>query len=234
MSSLAILKGASGTGKGTRVYQLIRFLKTLYEPVEYKFISGGRIKTLGLYFKGLNIFFVGTNVVSNKSGLESWSSLDYINAATGKTDLTLNILKLLLEQNFNVVAEGEPMLISYKYRFLWVLENLKPNSMFFSYYMYKDRGEYDTRIMGRSGKVAGSTGWERNEGYLIDYRKNRLEKPPQGDHRLYMSKYDENIALFGEKYLEFVSHQELIPRFVEYSRTTNCLRSVNKEISSGI
>lgn len=235
MGHIAILKGASGTGKGTRVAHLLEFFNTKFESYPLYFDDHkGRQKQLGLFFPELNILFVGTYVISNKSGLRSWSSLDYINAATGKTDHTLLILKEYMDCNpeFSFIAEGEPMLISNKYRYAWMSEYFGTKKILFQYFLYNNREEYDERILNRSGKLAGESGWGRNKLYPRDYEKNvnEINNDIAADCVVLYSDSAEDFYLFGVRYMRHFSSPQidsLLAEYLLYSEKNSPLRSIH-------
>ena len=163
MKSYNLMLGTSGTGKGTRLSQLMTFLETKYESSPIYFIHKEKQRQLGIHFRDIDVFILGQWTISNKSGLRSWTSLDYLNSLTGKTDLTIDLVSK--EAFGHVIGEGEPMLLSNKYRPLFMQEKYEICKMSFMIFDYATREEYDARILGRSGKVAGNGGWSRNESY---------------------------------------------------------------------
>lgn len=174
MQNLFVIKGTSGTGKGTRVAQLIEFLHTKEEPDELFFTSLGKTpkqKPLGLLFRSLGLVFIGGYTVSNKSGLASWTSMDSLHAALKTGEAARAELKKLFDQGYSLVCEGEPLMMSDKWRPEFLMDFFKPNKLVMVYFHYTDRKDYDERIKNRSGKPAGDSGWSRNESYGKEYVK---------------------------------------------------------------
>jgi hypothetical protein len=181
------------------------------------------------------VYFIGTWTTSNKSGLKSWTSLDYINSITGKTDLTIELTKNTAMGH--VIMEGEPMILSHKYRPKFMAEKYGINQMTFSIFDYKSREEYDKRIIGRSGKVAGDGGWSRNESYSKQPEKIELEfkeLSESADYKYSIQKYnyDADFTVFGEMFLNFIGENSLVDEFLLWSETNNTLRSV--EVTNNI
>lgn len=168
MKSLHILKGGSGAGKGTRVCQLMEYLKsagynseTLTKEIE------GKQRAIGKLFPGIGLFVPGKYNISNKSNLTSWNGVDYLHSSFKKAEIVRNMLKEIVEE-YNIehmILEGEPMFLSDKYRPQFLDEFYNPDHIEITYYIYDSREQYDERIIGRSGKKAGDTGWERCQQY---------------------------------------------------------------------
>lgn len=175
MAKIIVIKGTSGTGKGTRVVQFIEWLRTKLEPTELSYTIGDKTRPFGLKFEEMKLIFVGQYTVSNKSGLASWTSMDAIHAATGSGDIARDLVKGWLAQGYTLVCEGEPLMLSDKWRPEWMFKNYPIESLSILYFAYPDRYQYDARIRGRSGKEAGDSGWSRNESYSKEFEKSKAE-----------------------------------------------------------
>ncbi|MCI2234647.1 hypothetical protein MKK42_21480 [Escherichia coli] len=175
MAKIIVVKGTSATGKGTRVVQFIEWLRTKLEPTELTYTVGDKTRPFGLKFGELKLIFVGQYTVSNKSGLASWTSMDAIHAATGSGDIARDLIKCWLVQGYTLVCEGEPLMLSDKWRPEWMFKNYPIESLALLYFAYPDRYQYDARIRGRSGKEAGNSGWSRNESYYKEFEKSKAE-----------------------------------------------------------
>ncbi|AKJ73623.1 hypothetical protein SP38_21 [Salmonella phage 38] len=108
MAKIIVVKGTSGTGKGTRVVQFIEWLRTKLEPTELTYTIGDKTRPFGLKFEELKLIFVGQYTVSNKSGLASWTSMDAIHAATGSGDIARDLVKGWLAQGYTWCARVNP------------------------------------------------------------------------------------------------------------------------------
>lgn len=175
MAKIIVVKGTSATGKGTRVVQFIEWLRTKLEPTELTYTVGDKTRPFGLKFGELKLIFVGQYTVSNKSGLASWTSMDAIHAATGSGDIARDLIKCWLVQGYTLVCDGEPLMLSDKWRPGWMFKNYPIESLALLYFAYPDRYQYDARIRGRSGKEAGNSGWSRNESYSKEFEKSKAE-----------------------------------------------------------
>lgn len=180
MAKIIVIKGTSGVGKGTRVVQFIEWLRTKLEPTELSYTVGDKHRHFGLKFEELKLIFVGQYTVSNKSGLASWTSMDGIHAATGSGDIARDLVKGWLAQGYTLVCEGEPLMLSDKWRPEWMFANYPIEALSVLYFAYPDRYQYDARIRGRSGKEAGDSGWSRNESYYKEFQKSKDEMVSSG------------------------------------------------------
>lgn len=225
---MAILRGTSGTGKGTRVCQILEFLKTKYEPVVKNFEIEGKTKQYGLAFEELKLLFVGTVTKSNKSGLASWSSMDYIHSTVKKSELARPIAKGFLKEGYNLVLEGEPMMQSNWFRPLSMVPYYGVSRFIMPHYWYEDRSQYDERIMGRSGKLAGDSGWSRNDSYRREYEKTLDEAKALEIDTCMIELYSHEAPLehFGVQLLAYLGRFELIDEFVAWTAQNPMLRSV--------
>lgn len=175
MSGIVVIKGTSGTGKGTRVVQLIEFLRTKYEPHNRLYFFNGKTRLLGLVFEELKLIFIGQYTRSNKSGLSSWTSMDAIHAAVGKGEIAREFIAEAVNEGYTLVCEGEPLMLSDKWRPEWMFKNYNIDNVSMLYFHYANREQYDARIIGRSGKKAGDGGWARNISYPKEFETSREE-----------------------------------------------------------
>lgn len=174
MRNMIVIKGPSGCGKGTRVAQFIEFLRTKMEPREVSYEHGSKTKLLGLAFDELKLLFIGQYTVSNKSGLASWTSMDTIHGSLGGVTAR-EFLKDEVDNGFTLVCEGEPLMLSDKWRPAYMFDYYKLDCVSMLYFHYPDRAEYDARIIGRSGKAAGDSAWGRNSEYPKEFEKTLNE-----------------------------------------------------------
>lgn len=207
MKSMIVVKGPSGTGKGTRVVQFIEFLRTMFTPSEITYTDGAersgklKVKPLGLAFDELKLLFVGCYTTSNKSGLASWTSMDTLHASTGSGEVARDMLKSYADQGWTLVCEGEPLMLSDKWRPKFLFDYYGLDTLSLIYFHYVNREDYDARIVGRSGKKAGDSGWSRNEGYPKEFQKSVKEMINiSGGHAYMDTKIDEKgeCVMFGE------------------------------------
>lgn len=231
---LSVLKGPSATGKGTRVCQLIEFLKRKEVPKKIVLLVEGHTFDAGLSFPEQGFFFIGTYVVSNKSSLTSWSSMDMVHSTVKTAEAGRECIHKICAEALAtskkpyacVVLEGEPMLLSDKFRPAFMAAEYKPAHLAISYFNYTDRAQYEERILGRSGKPGGDSGWSRAAGYFGDFTKSKEEAVNIDGTQCHLSfhDFDETYWLWGSHLLNLLG--EVPSEFVSWSKDNPMLRSV--------
>lgn len=250
---IVVIRGTSGTGKGTRVVQFLEWLRTKYEPelIEYEFDK--KMIQVGFWFKEINLVFIGKYTVSNKSGLASWTSMDFIHSTLKSSEMANSLLKYLKIKfkDATIILEGEPMMQSHRWRPEFVHQDLGFNNMAFISFIYQAREDYDKRIIGRSGKAAKDTGWGRNEQYTKDhvkimseYASIGYELEPDSQNELFIAKaanengvkavgwnilkfFDAPLHFIGSFIIDFVGLRGLSKEeFQKYCDTTPMLRKI--------
>lgn len=202
MKSMIVIKGPSGVGKGTRVVQVVEFLRQYFEPVSLTYQDGKKTKPLGLAFEEMGLLFIGQYTTSNKSGLASWSSMDAIHSGLGSGELARDMLRGYVDMGYTLVCEGEPLMLSDKWRPEYMFKFYGLDTLSLLYFHYKDRAEYDARIIGRSGKAAGDSAWSRNESYPKEFNEKSLKEMQNvlPEARVQFSKTESGETyLFGER-----------------------------------
>lgn len=173
-----IIRGISGTGKGTRVSNLIEFLRSLDTdnktviPIVSKGIKEnkpGDIVQLGLLHSPLGLFFAGKWVKSNKSGMYSWSSMDGFSGV--KDRVYWSILDHIGSSDLHFVAEGyfamkgnyfgSNKLVQYGFQ-----------DIYYSHYLFENRQQLIDRCYNRSGSIIKGTPWKDN-AYFSDKPENK-------------------------------------------------------------
>ncbi len=231
---LCLLKGPSGTGKGTRTSQLMQWLD-FTKCEKLNFVKNG--ESIGVLYPSNGVMFIGQMVNSNKSGLTSWSSMDMIHSKFHTAEAGREVLKeaiaFCMENNktdsFALVAEGEPMFLSDKFRPTFIEAEYKPDVLFMPYYLYSAREQYEERIMGRSGCAGGDSGWSRAQSYESDFTKAKDESVlcEAMESRVSIRKHDETYWKWGSEVLALLGCDEItVGRFIEWSKNNPQLRSV--------
>ncbi|QZI90433.1 hypothetical protein MYOV003v1_p0109 [Vibrio phage 207E48.1] len=249
MIKVAIVKGTSSTGKGVRVSQLLEFLKTKFKHKNVRYVHNNKSRQLGILFPELGWVFIGRVVTSNKSGLASWTSMDDLHATTTKGEIARRIIKEeITDKGYSFVAEGEPLMASDKWRPLFMNEYYGAERFLFQYFHYAgDREAYDQRIIGRSGKAAGESGWHREKNYETEHLKVNDEFTSLGLHNAVcpvsgpafwedgdgrvsnnlLRKYDAPHWCWGVEFLSFNGLDDLVDEFVEHAKANPLLREIN-------
>ncbi|AUR97886.1 hypothetical protein NVP1244A_184 [Vibrio phage 1.244.A._10N.261.54.C3] len=248
MAKIAVLKGTSGVGKGTRVIQLVEYLKTVWKHSTVHYTFEGKQRQLGVAFHEQKLLFVGRVVTSNKSGLASWTSMDDMHSTVKNVVNIPAILKPWFDKGYTLICEGEPMMQSNRWRPLYLSETFGVSHMFIQYFHYAgDRNAYDVRIVGRSGKEAGEAGWSREESYEREHLKVKEELTALGLRNTQMNdqfwdfwsgedegyslnriaKYDEAVHIWGAGFLDWVGCGYLSRDFIKFAEKKPMLREIN-------
>jgi guanylate kinase len=167
MNKLIILKGPSGVGKSSRVEKLLNQNNSKEIFITLRDKSS---MCLGFLIKELNLFIFGKYNSKNK-----FVGMDYINSKTGSSNLSYSFIEKIVKK-YNVLIEGEPLMISHRYRPTFIFKNLNVNSIMIKFFLYNSKSEYLNRIKERSGKhPKKDTGWNRNKQYFSDYNSTLKE-----------------------------------------------------------
>lgn len=249
--SIAVLLGTSGTGKGTRVVQLIKFLqKEGFSNRDVHFTHNNKKKQLGIEFPELGLLFVGMITTSNKSGLSSWTSMDYIHSTLGGVQGVPELLKPWFDKGYTLVCEGEPLMQSNRWRPEWLNETYGIENFNFQIFTYRgDRDAYNARIIGRSGKEAGDSGWARESQYDNTFKKVQeeldafgakfavcpvsgvtdLQTLDIGDRysKNVLNLYNDPLESWGAQMLEWLNLDSFTEPFRAYTAKNPMLRDIN-------
>lgn len=249
---VVVIRGTSGTGKGTRVVQFLEWLRTKYEPKLIEYELDKKLIQVGFWFEEVNLVFIGKYTVSNKSDLASWTSMDFIHSTLKTSEMANSLVKYIKGKykDSTIILEGEPMMQSHRWRPEFVHNDLGFNNMAFISFIYQFREDYDKRIIGRSGKAAKDTGWGRNEQYTRDhvkimgeYSSIGYELEPDTRNELFLSKagndngvkavgwnilkfFDEPLYVIGDFIIDFVGLNLSKDEFHKYCDTTPMLRKI--------
>ena len=241
-NSYCQLKGISGTGKGTRTWQLQNFLATKFrgEIFSMRVDINGPLKpadirfhkkpfVLGVYFPEINVLFTGKLVKSNRSGLISWNSLDYLRGTT-RSDKELRAILAALNDK-NIIVEGYPVTITTNYEVQNIRSAMGYDNYYYHYFLYKTFEDLQTRMVNRSGKEIKGTCWGVQAAAIRELKRHKalLDSGEfKYNFKLECSFFDEDHAQFGCSYLDFVGLEHLKSEFVDYAAKHSVLRSVDK------
>lgn len=234
MNTISVMRGTSGTGKGTRLNQLIMFLRTREEPeiLGFKVQSPKSVKfrPYGLYFKSINTLIIGKYVKSPKSGLISFSSTDpIINNLTSYERISglwvwgYDIVQIILEthRDKHVIIEGLAGLekSEFSVEHLLVMGYKKILNQLFIVDSIEDIRD---RTLQRSGKAAGAHGSIGINSVLL----NQFDKVESNNKVIMdLQRFDSHVSMFGRKFIsQVLEDTPLYNDFIRYSRFTKHFR----------
>jgi len=217
VETFGLVLGSSGSGKGTRMNQLIKFLETKYRSEVYKTTYNDKIFDLGIYFKDLDLLFLGKYTNNKKAGYVSWASFDSLWSKFGGTEPTVDYIKHLKIKN--VIGEGYSNMDTFRVRPKHMSSNGCKKFFYQIYYYGKENfDKYIDRIVERSGKPPkGTTAFEKEGAILGFYDKIKRELE---EFEGYAKKlpFNADITSLGYDYLKFLELNELAEEFLEYSK----------------
>lgn len=162
-----ILRGISGTGKGTRLSSLMEFLRYKNEddivPVFASDIKPNKPEEpvqIGVLCKSLNLFFAGKWVRSNKSGMYSWSSMDGMSQVKSRVYWTL-LDYVGSKKNMHLIAEGY-FAMKGSYFGANKLVQYGFSDVYYLHYLFENKQELMDRCYNRSGSVIKGAPWPDN------------------------------------------------------------------------
>jgi len=212
---LVILKGLSGTGKGTRLFQVVQFLIDQGEELihlQYEF--RGNYYPLGILFPKYKTLFLGKVV---KGKMYNWNSGDGLLTKL-KPVLFLKLLNEILLTH-HLVFEGL-LIQGYKYS-AGLFETLPNLTNLYSYYLiYDNEQQYKERCAGRGGQAKSTSVFRANERLAYEVVRPDFKHPL---NTAISARFDEPVWGFG-KWLINTLFQQDAGRFIRYSEEFNVLR----------
>lgn len=227
--------GISGTGKGTRLSQLIHYLSYTTSGDNIICEISGKPTMIGVYFKEYNLVIFGKWVKSNKKGnMISFSSYDWLQSAKTSSGLGFfDLVKLLVGQNKvkNIAFEGYPCMVTYKaLHELFKEKDVSVNSCYFFYPGGKEGFEQlQKRIVERSGSRIKGTCWGGNVDILRKAKAHEsyINSDSYSRDKALRFTHDAPVTVFGEMLLTVIGKQELLEDFKKFSKNNNTLRDLN-------
>jgi hypothetical protein len=222
---ITFVKGISGTGKSSRVLQLLMFYQDVmgYEPVSIKNHHQEKGKELhaGLLIEQEKTLFIGK--FYERDGVKRFQGHDSVTGAFNGSDDFSNFLTEK-GKDYKIIVEGSGTTLSYRFRPKFLFES-GFDKMFFQYYNYKmdeqGKKEYKKRILLRSGKdIEKDSMWRKGFSFQKEYEKSLIESEEVATPSIIHS-YDDHtphISDFGQKYLFLNDKDEdVIDAFIEYT-----------------
>jgi len=162
------VKGISGSGKSTRVYLILKFLREIlgYKSEPFMFEREGKNKQCGIIIPKLNLIFLGKEYLSGDIG--RFQGLDAVTSIFGSNAGISEFLKENSDK-YSIFLEGAGTTQSNRFRPKFLFEDAGYRNIMMQYYNYggdKNHEEYYKRIIYRSGKKpTRDTMWDKEQSY---------------------------------------------------------------------
>lgn len=220
-SVIFVIKGCSGSGKSSRVFQLLAFFRDLGETIlPLSFTINYRRQKVGLILKDQGLALFGKLYKSGK--VERWQGLD---AVTGQFKGSSNISSILSEavNDYNVIIEGASVFDSYRFRPKYLYEECGFDNIFMQYYNYTktQRDDYIARIVGRTGvPPRKDVMWTKNIAFVRECEKSITDEKEMKNIanriKVNVGAFDEPIEDFGIFYLTATNQKQYIKKFLRF------------------
>lgn len=216
MSKIVVVKGISGSGKSSRVFQLIKYLEFLgCEFTDFKYTNNeGREHIVGMLCKDLNIVFIGKIYKTGK--IERWQGYDSVTSCFMKSEYFSDFLKN--SKAYTLFVEGAGVTQTNRLRPKFLHDVLGFTDIYIQYYNYENKQDYLDRITYRSGKVPDkATMWNKNSSFIAEAVWS-LEDQKTIKCEVYVDQYTAPIYDLGVKFLKFIGMDiEAIAEFVLFT-----------------
>jgi len=213
------VKGVSGSGKSTRILQLILFFRNVLNYTFEDVLFNN--KKVGFLIKEINTIYLGRLYFTE--GIERLQGFDAVTNAFGTSENASNFVKEKLTQ-YNIIVEGAGITQTFRNRPQFIWEYLQAKKIYIQYYNYNnyELEDYKKRIMYRSGKLPKKmTMWTKNKSFITDYSFSIIEKEEilkhcEIDIDLVNDNFDSLLEDFGVKYLSKIEKSEYIDQYKKY------------------
>jgi hypothetical protein len=220
---IVCVKGISGSGKSTRTYLLLKFLREVLGYKSGEFIitdCNGKQKSAGIIVKDLNLIFLGKEYNTGKIG--RFQGLDAVTGVFGSNAAISDFLRDNSDK-YSFFLEGAGTTQSHRFRPKFLYEYCGFKEVLMQYYNYggeKNHEEYYNRIIYRSGKKpTRDTMWEKEVSYTKEVTFSQKEMLDLGDKcfvALFHNFYDENPSDLGAKYFGIFHSEDYSEEFRQY------------------
>lgn len=222
MNKVLMVIGASATGKSTRVYALIDFMrqKESFTQITYPDLEG-KLHAVGILFPESGVIVIGNAV--NARGVERWQGADGYVTLLGGIEAFFQMVYYFFQKGYSVVVEGYSIFNTSK-SMPDYFNSIGITRATWALFTYENFEQYQDRIKTRSGREAQQKG-------VNNFAKNREFKKMQ--HKIAQQIKSEDYGLnththaapltclgrylFGdhnqEAYERFCAKQDYINRF---------------------
>jgi len=217
MGGIFVVKGISGSGKSSRVFQIIKYLEFLgCEHEDFHYINKeGKDRIVGILYKDLNLVFLGKFYKSGN--VERWQGYDSVTSCFMKSEYFSEFLGD--NKNYTLFVEGAGVTQTNRLRPKFLHEELGFEKIFIQYYNYADKQDYLDRITFRSGKVpTKATMWDKNSSFIAESIWS-LEDQKHIECEVFVNQFDAPIEDLGVKFLRFIGSSKAdIDDFIKFTK----------------
>lgn len=217
--NIFVVKGISGSGKSSRVFQLLKFFENKgYTLSDFYYTNiEGKKKLIGVLVEEENLIFIGK--LYKSGNVERWQGYD---AATSSFKKSAYFSEFLKENSgkYSFIVEGAGVTGTYRLRPVF-LEEIGFFNIIIQYYNYplNAKQDYYNRIIYRSGeKPKKDVMWSKNLGMIRDSKKSEEEilKCNSANVHVFKNEFNEHISDFGKKYFMFTNQGEMVNGFLNF------------------
>lgn len=228
-NSIILVKGISGSGKSTRVFLLLDYLKEIgeqFSPYIYTPVTG-KTQPVGLYSPALNLVFVGKYY--EDGGVERWQGYDSMTGRLGHAEGLSSFLLDSSRNGHNVLIDGAGTTVTWRLRPLDLCGTSEFTNILHVRYDYRDDqwDDYCARIAYRSGKPPkGDCMWRKHKTFQHDFEKAveeaKLVNEAGGNVVLRDKAYDTPVWDLGAEVFKFYGFEDnYIQDFVDFCKKSD-------------
>jgi len=228
------VKGISASGKSTRLFMLLDFLKNqgyTFEDFMYK-STNGKVEPHGLFIKELNLIILGKYYVKHE--VFRFQGFDSVSGRQATAKLWSDFIEDVLK-NHNLIIEGAGITGSFRFRPAYLKARSPQLDLVANYYYNyeeEDKPEYLARVKYRSGKEpAKDSMWLGRSGMVRDFEMSLDEEKELGDSMrcaLSYNSYSVPLSHLGEKFFEDIyTSPDSKKTFVEFCERSDYI-NINK------
>jgi hypothetical protein len=226
---IAAIKGVSGSGKSTRTYLFLSYLKSIGCTWEdyYYLNSNGLSKNIGVFIPEFNLLTLGKIYETN--GFERFQGYDVVTSNFVNSAGLSEFLKSV-SSKMNVIVEGAGVTGTHRLRPKFLFEFCGWKKMLVQYYNYEEsqKDEYLERIFYRSGKhPRKGTMWDKCSGFNSDHVASEKEKEEIGleNCKVFRDTYDTPEYDLGVKIMLAMGFpEESLMDFIAYCAQSDYLK----------
>lgn len=230
-NSIVLVKGISGSGKSTRVYLFLEFLESLgMKLTPYKFTAfDGKEREVGVFSEEFNMVFVGK--FYECGGVGRWQGYDSMTTRLCKSEGLSFFLKEMSKLGHGVLIDGAGITATWRLRPLSLCGDSEFTNILYVRYDYKEdqRGEYDNRLLYRSGVFSkGDCMWRKNSNFKHDCEKAVEEgkevNEAGGNVVVHDQPFDSPEWDLGVHIFNFFELPEFCNDFIDYCKRSDYIR----------